>query len=334
MKGTRISELLSITYPLLQGGMLWLADATLAAAVSNAGGLGVISPLAGMERHGDRVKNLEIQLSRIRELTSRPFGVNVPLDLPQHGELVDAVVRANVPVVITAAGNPRHFTEFLQQGGARVLNVVSSVRQAGNAASAGADAIVVEGVEAGGHNGPDELPLFALLPQVADAVSLPLVAAGGIADARGWVAARALGAEGVQLGTRFIATRECLAHPAFKRAILEAKDTDTVVTCRPLVPTRTLKTELSRQLLELERAGASGQALQEFLGYGRARSAQLDGDLADGEAHCGAAAGLIKDILPAAEVVRQMVQGYEEIRKRILDGGVDRDGPRLRDDAA
>jgi enoyl-[acyl-carrier protein] reductase II len=319
VKSTRVSELLSIDYPLLQGGMLWLADAGLAAAVSNAGALGVLSPLAGMERHGDRVKNLQVQIHRIRELTSRPFGVNVPLDLPQSGELIETVVTEEVPVVVTAAGNPRHFTGWLRQSGTTILHVVSSVRQARNAADTGVDAIIVEGIEAGGHNGVDEIPLFALLPQVADAVSLPIIAAGGIADARGWVAARALGAEGVQLGTRFLATTECIAHPRLKQAIVDANDTDTVVACRALVPTRMLKADLSQQLVEFERAGVSGEVLQEFLGYGRAREASLEGDLVDGEPHCGAAAGLIKEILPVAEVVRQMVEGYESIRRRVFD---------------
>ena len=317
MKGTRVCDLLSIPYPLLQGGMLWLADAGLAAAVSNAGGLGVISPLAGMERYGDRIKNLQAQLDRVRELTTKPFGVNIPLDLPQSGEMIDAILREKVGVVITAAGDPRHYTELLRQEGTRVLQVVSSVKQAQIAASASVDGLIVEGVEAAGHNGFDEMPLFPLLPQVVDAVSLPVIAAGGIADARGWFAATVLGAEGVQLGTRFVATEECIAIPKYKQAIIEAMDTDTVITCRRLLPTRALKTEFSRRLLELEKGGASAEALRDFLGYSRARRGQLEGDFAEGEAYCGAAAGLIKEILPAAEVIRRLVQGYQEILHRI-----------------
>jgi enoyl-[acyl-carrier protein] reductase II len=301
--------------------MLWLADAGLAAAVSNAGGLGVISPLAGMEPHGDRIKNLEGQLHQVRELTAKPFGVNIPLDLPQSGEMIDALLREKVGVVITAAGDPRHYTELLRQEGARVLQVVSSVKQAQIAASAGVDGIIVEGVEAAAHNGFDEMSLFPLLPQVVDAVSLPVIAAGGIADARGWAAATVLGADGVQLGTRFVATEECIASPKYKQAIIEAKDADTVITCRRLLPTRSLKTEFSRRLLELEKGGASAETLREFLGYSRARRGQLEGDFAEGEAYCGAAAGLIKEILPAAEVIRRLVQGYQEILHRFSATG-------------
>jgi enoyl-[acyl-carrier protein] reductase II len=313
---TRVADLLSIEYPLLQGGMLWLADARLAAAVSDAGGLGVISPLAGMERHGDRIKNLRAQINRARELTAKPFGVNIPLDLPQSGEMIDAILREKVGAVITAAGDPRSYTELLRQEGTRVLHVVSSVKQAKTAASAGVDGLIAEGIEAAGHDGFDEMPLFPLLPQVVDAVSIPVIAAGGIADARGWMAATVLGAEGVQLGTRFVATEECLASPKYKQAIIEAMDTDTVITCRRLLPTRALKTEFSRRLLELEKGGASAEVLREFLGYSRARKGQLEGDFAEGEAYCGAAAGLIKEILPAAEVIRRMVQGYQEILQR------------------
>lgn len=321
MKGMRVCDLLSIPYPLLQGGMLWLADAGLAAAVSNAGGLGVISPLAGMEPHGDRIKNLQTQLHRVRELTTKPFGVNIPLDLPQSGELIDTILQEKVGVVITAAGDPRQYTELLRQEGTRVLQVVSSVKQAQIAASASVDGIIVEGVEAAGHNGFDEMPLFSLLPQVVDAVTLPVIAAGGIADARGWVAATVLGADGVQLGTRFVATEECIASPKYKQAIIEAMDTDTIITCRRLLPTRALKTEFSRRLLELEKGGASAEALRDFLGYSRARRGQLEGDFAEGEAYCGAAAGLIKEILPAAEVIRRLVQGYQEILHRFAATG-------------
>lgn len=320
MGKNRVAELLGIRYPILQGGMLWLADAALASAVSNAGGLGVVSPLAGMERHGDRVKNLLTQLARTRDLTTRPFGVNLPLDLAQIGELIDTVVSHEVSVVVTAAGDPRHYSELLKAGGAKVLHVVGSVRQARTAASAGVDGLIVEGVEAGGHNGLEEMPLFSLLPQVADAVSLPIIAAGGIADARGWFAARALGADGVQMGTRFVATEECPASPRYKQAILEAIDTGTVITCRRLVPTRSLRTEFSRKLLDLEQGGASAEAIREFLGYSRPRTGQLEGDLVNGEAYCGASVGLIKEILPAGEIIRRLVQDYQEILNRVNAG--------------
>ena len=318
MKRTRLCDLLGIEYPIIQGGMLWLATAELAAAVSNAGALGVISPYAGMEKNGDPSENLWIQIGKARNLTEKPFGINIPLDLPQSGILIDVLLREKVGLVVTAAGNPDLYTALLHREGMKVLHVVSSVRQAKIAEACGVDALVVEGVEAGGHLGIDELPLFPLIPQVADAVSIPVVAAGGIVDSRGVVAAFALGAEGVQLGTRFIAVEENIASPNYKKAIIGAKDTDTVITCRKLLPTRSLKTEFSRRLLELEASGGSVGEIRDFLGYRRARKGQLEGDLVDGEAYCGASAGLIKEILPAALVVQKLVDGYRKIIRKIV----------------
>ena len=293
--------------------MLWLANAELAAAVCNSGALGIISPLAGMERHGDVLKNLRLQISKVQELTDKPFGVNIPLDLPQSGILVDIILKEQVGIVVTSAGNPAHYTTLLRQNGAIVIHVVSSIKQAQMAESVNVNAIIVEGVEAAGHIGFDELPLFSLLPQVVDAVGIPVIAAGGIVDARGLVASFSLGAEGVQLGTRFVAVTENIAHPQYKQAIIKANDTDTVITCRKLLPTRSLKTEFSRKLLDLEKSGASADDIRDFLGYRRARNAQLEGDLTEGEAYCGASAGLIRDIIPAATVVQNLVEGYEEI---------------------
>ena len=294
-----------------------MATAELASAVSNAGGLGIISPMAGMERHGNPAKNLTEHIDRARDLTTKPFGVNIPLDLKQSGILIDLALRKKVKIVVTAAGNPAHYTQLLHQEGARVLHVVGSVKQAQNAESFSVDAVIAEGCEAGGHIGFNEIPLFSLIPQVADAVSIPVIAAGGIVDSRGVVAAFALGAEGVQLGTRFVAVDESIANPNYKEAILRAKDTDTVVTCRKLLPTRSLNTEFSKRLIELEDSGASAEDMQEFLGYSRARTGQLEGDLINGEAYCGASAGLIKEILPAAFVVRNLIEKNQEILKKL-----------------
>lgn len=318
MKRTRICDLLRIRYPIIQGGMLWLANAELAAAVSNTGALGIISPLAGMERHGDSSENLRFQVTKARELTERPFGVNIPLDLQQSGILIDVILKEKVGMVVTSAGNPAHYTELLRQNGAAVVHVVSSVKQAQIAESCKVDAVIVEGVEAAGHIGFDELPLFSLIPQVADAISIPVIAAGGIADARGLVAAFCLGAEGVQLGTRFVAVEENIANIRYKQAIVEAKDTDTVMTCRRLLPTRSLKTEFSRKLLEVEESGASASDIRDFLGYSRARRGQLEGDLTDGEAYCGTSAGLIKEITPVALVVQRLVEDYDKVIKKIV----------------
>ena len=319
MKKTRVCDLLGIQYPILQGGMLWLADAGLAAAVSNAGALGIISPYAGMEKHGDGSKNLEAQLKRIQDLTGRPFGVNIPLDLDQSGLLIDMLLKQGVKIAITAAGSPALYTELLKKAGMKVLHVISSVSQGRFAASCGVDGVISEGIEAAAHNGLDELPLFSLIPQVVEALSIPVIAAGGIVDGRGVAAAMALGAEGVQLGTRFVAVHENPAHPKYKQAILEARDTDTVITCRKLMPTRSLKTGFSRRLLELEQSGASVEEIRDFLGYRRARQGQLEGDLDQGEIFAGSSAGLIKGIVPAARVVQDLVAGYEKVMKHLAE---------------
>jgi len=317
MKRTRLCYLLKIDYPILQGGMLWLATAELAAAVSNAGALGMVSPHAGMEKHGDPSENLRLQIAAVRKLTKKPFGINIPLDLNRSGILIDTVLKERVNIVVTAAGDPHLYTEVLRREGVKVLHVVSTVKQAQSAESCKVDAVIVEGVEAAAHLGFDEIPLFSLIPQVTDAVSIPVIAAGGIVDARGVVAAFALGAEGVQLGTRFVAVEENIAHSKYKQAILNAGDTDTAITCRKLLPTRSVKTEFTRRLLELEESGATATDIRSFLDYGRARTGQIEGDLENGEAYSGTSAGLIKDVLPAADVVHRLVEEYQKVVKKI-----------------
>ena len=317
MKRTRVCDLLGIEFPIIQGGMLWLATAELAAAVSNAGAFGVISPLAEMEKDGDPSENFSKQLKNIQRYTEKPFGVNIPLDLPYAGTLIDLVLKENVGVVITAAGDPSHYTEVLKNEGIKVLHVVSQVKQAKMAESCRVDAVIAEGIEAAAHNGPDELPLISLIPQIADACSIPVIAAGGIVDARGVVAAMALGAEGVQLGTRFVVVEENIAHQNYKKAIIDAGDTDTVITCRGILPTRSLKTDFTWTLLELEKSGAAAESIQDFIGYRSNRIAQIEGSLNGGEAYCGASAGLIKEILPVKEVIRRLIEGYETVLKRL-----------------
>ncbi len=319
MKKTRISQLLNIEYPILQGGMLWLADAGLAAAVSNAGGLGVVSPMAAMEPQGDPLENLTSQISKAQELTDKPFGVNIPLDLRDCDLLIEILFALKVPVVITAAGDPRLYTELFRSQETKVIHVISSVKHAKVAESAGVDAVVAEGVEAAARNGFDELPLFSLIPQVVDAVDIPVIAAGGIVDSRGIAAAMALGAEGVQLGTRFVAVEESIAHKNYKNAIVGAKDTDTVITCRSLIPTRSLKTTgFSQALLALEDGGADADELRDFMGHAASRVAGIEGNLENGEAYCGSSAGLIHKIPKAGEVIRQLVDGYPDAVKNLL----------------
>jgi enoyl-[acyl-carrier protein] reductase II len=318
MKTTRVTEILGIQYPILQGGMLWLADAGLAAAVSNAGGLGVISPMAGMEAQGDPVENLTIQISKAKELTDKPFGVNVPLDLRDSELLMDVIFAFEVPVIVTAAGDPRLYTELFHAQDARVIHVISSVKHAQVAEAAGVDAIVAEGVEAAARNGFDEIPLFSLIPQIADAVKIPVIAAGGIADARGVAAAFALGAEGVQLGTRFVAVEECIAAQAYKDAIVEAGDTDTAITNRALIPTRSLKTTaFSQALLALQEGGATAEEISDFMGHAPSRRGGLEGDLDNGEAYCSSSGGLIKEVLDTNEAIQQLVKGYAEVIKSL-----------------
>jgi enoyl-[acyl-carrier protein] reductase II len=269
-----------------------------------------------MERGGDPADNLRRQITRVRGLTEKPWAVNLLLDMEMTGILTDVLLREEVRIVITAAGSPHLYTDLFRAEGIKVLHVVSSVKQARIAESCHVDAVIAGGFESAARVGYDELPLFSLIPQVADAVTIPVIASGGIADARGVVAALALGAEGVQLGTRFVAVDENIAHPVYKQALVQAQDTDTAITARNFMPTRSLKTEFSRRLLELEASGASSEALRERLSRGRARRGQIEGDLLNGEFYCGTSAGLIKEILPVAKVVQQLVEGYEEIIKK------------------
>jgi enoyl-[acyl-carrier protein] reductase II len=316
MKNNRICELLGIEYPILQGGMLWLADAQLAAAVSNAGALGTLSPYAGMDENGDPVENLYLQISRIRQRTGKPFAVNIPLDLPASGLLVNALLQEKATIAVTAAGSPAIYTELLHSAGIRVLHVVGSVSQAKFAESCGVDALVAEGYEAGGRIGRNETSLISLVPQVVDAVSVPVVAAGGIVDGRGMAAAFALGAVGVQLGTRFIAVHECIAHAAYKQAIVESGAADTVVTGRGIAPVRSLRSRFIENLSAMERSGESIDRIDKFIGRNRARNAQISGDMENGDAYAGSSAGMIREITSASAVIHTMMEEYNTaIRK-------------------
>lgn len=313
MKRTRICELLGIEYPIIQGGMTWIANAELAAAVSSAGGLGIISPNAVMRLEDDLVANLRSQIRTAKSLTDKPFGVNLVVQMPGIEELIGVVIEEGINVVTTAAGNPAIYTPRLKEAGISVLHLVASVRQARGAERSGVDAVIAEGFEAGGHNGFDELPTLVLVPQVVDAVSIPVVAAGGIADARGFIAALALGAEGVQMGTRFVATHECVAHQSFKDGIVAATDTGTMVTGRRLAPTRGLKNEFLAKVAELDRQGATAEELLAFIGFAPSRIGQLEGKMEEGELYCGAIAGVINEIVSAGDVVRSIAEGYSRV---------------------
>lgn len=320
VKRTRVCDILGIEYPVIQGGMTWIANAELAAVVSEAGGLGVISPNAGMRLEEDVAQNLRGQIRTAKGLTDKPLGVNLVVFIPGIEELIDVLIDEGIEVVVTSAGDPGRYTMSFKQAGIAVLHLVSSVKQARHAEEVGVDAVVTEGFEAGGHNGFDELPTMVLVPQVADAVEIPVIAAGGIADGRGLAAAFALGAEGVQLGTRFVATRECIAPQNVKDAIVAAGDTGTMVTARNLSPTRGLKNGFSAQVAEMDRRGATADELLAFIGLGRARMALLEGRVEQGEMYAGAAAGMIRDVVGAGDVVKQLVEGYDRIAALLKEG--------------
>ena len=318
MKRTRLCELLGIEYPIIQAGMAWVSGADLAAAVSNAGGLGMLTATAGAMLEEVWPENLRKQIRKTRSLTDRPFGVNIGMEHASHKELVHVPIEEGVKIVSTAGGSPAVHTRYLKEAGAKVIHAVFSVRHARRAEAEGVDVVVATGCEAGGVISQDELTTFVLVPQVVDAVKIPVVAAGGIADARGLVAALALGAEGIQMGTRFLATHECYAHPNLKQAILKALDTDTIPTGRgSIVEARVLKNEFARQMLEMESAKMSVEELVAFIGTGRIRDALVEGDMKDGSALCGAIAGMITEIVGAGEVVRSLVDGYEAIVSRL-----------------
>ncbi|MBM3153897.1 MAG: enoyl-[acyl-carrier-protein] reductase FabK [Chloroflexi bacterium] len=319
MKRSRLCDLLGIEFPIIQGGMVWIANVELATAVSNAGGLGLISHTAELDKSGNQVASLIQQIKKARSLTSKPFGINLPLQMPGIEDLIDTVIREQVDIVVTAAGNPATFTGRLKEAGIKVLHVVASVKHAQSAEKKGVDAVIAEGYEAGGHNGLDELTTFVLVPQVVDAVKVPVVAAGGIADARGIVAALALGADGVQMGTRFVATTECIAHQNFKEAIVKASDTDTVITGRKIGPTRILKNPVAEKLLKMEASGASAEEMNAFIGpESRSRLGQVEGDMVNGQGHCGAIAGMIKEIQSVSNVMQSIIKDYDAVVRSLV----------------
>ncbi len=303
---TRITGLLGITYPIFQGGMAWVADAALAAAVSNAGGLGII---AGMNMNGEQ---LRAEIRKLREVCDGPFAVNVMLMSPHAAEVADVIVEERVPIVTTGAGNPLTFMKKWNEAGVKVIPVVASVALAKMVEKRGAAAVVAEGGESGGHIG--EANTMALVPQVADAVDIPVIAAGGIADGRGYAAALMLGAEGIQMGTRFLAATECNVHPNYKAKVLSAGDTATIVSGRRLGhPVRSLKTPFSRRFAEMEKDAAVSDEELEAYGTGALRKAVTEGDEANGAFMCGQVAGLVKKEQSCKEILEEMTAQAEDI---------------------
>jgi len=305
---TSLCNLLEIDYPIFQGGMAWVATAELAAAVSEAGGLGIIG--AG----NAEPEVVQAEIKKVQTLTSRPFGVNIYYMSPHIEALIDLVIAEHVPVITTGAGNPGRHLPRLKEAGIKVIPVVASVALAKRLERAGVDALIAEGMECGGHIG--EITTMALVPQIVDSVRIPVVAAGGIADGRGLAAALALGAEGVQIGTRFICAAECTVHPNYKKAIIKAGDRDTVVTGYPGHYVRVLKNKLTRQYEELMKRGASAVEFRE-LGASKLRAAVVEGDVSSGSLMAGQSAALVKRIEPAAVIIEEIMKEAEEIIARL-----------------
>ena len=311
MHKNRITTLFGIRYPIIQAGMVWCSGWRLASAVSNAGGLGLIG--AG-SMHPER---LQEHIQKCKAATDKPFGVNIPLMYPQIEEIMQIVMAEKVPIVFTSAGNPKTWTSQLKEHNILVAHVVSSSKFAQKAAEAGVDAIVAEGFEAGGHNGREETTTLTLIPQVRQAVALPLIAAGGVATGEAMAAMFALGAEAVQVGTRFALTEESSASDSFKQRCLSLNEGDTQLSLKKVSPTRMIKNEFYQQVQELEDGGATAEELRTLLGRGRSRRGIFEGDLIEGELEIGQIASHIKQVIPAAEVVKEMIGAYNQTWERL-----------------
>ena len=303
-----VTKLFSITYPIVQAGMVWAAGWRIAAAVSNCGGLGLIGS------GSMKPELLREHIRKCRAATQKPFGVNIPLLREDAEALVHVAIKEQIKIVFSSAGNPEKFINPLKENGCIVVHVVSSVRQAEKAARVGCDAIVGEGVEAGGHNGRDEITTLCLIPQLVDAVTIPVIAAGGIADGRQIAAALCLGAQGVQIGTRFAATIESSAHEQYKQMVAAASDNGTVLAFRKLALVRMLKNGFAQRAVKAEAEGWNEAQLEELLGKKRERAGIFEGDDAEGEMEAGQSAGLIKEILPVADVFKKLIQEYAEAK--------------------
>lgn len=309
----RITELFNIRYPVIQAGMIWASGYKLASAVSNAGGLGLL----GAGSMYPEVLREHIQ--KCKQATDKPFGVNVPMLYPNIEEIMDIIVEEGVKIVFTSAGNPKTWTPFLKENGITVVHVVSSVKFALKSQDAGVDAVVAEGFEAGGHNGREETTTFTLIPMVKEQLQIPLIAAGGIATGSGMLAAMVLGADGVQIGSRFAASTESSSHNNFKKAIVNAKDGDTQVTLKELAPVRLIKNKFFNDVIELYTKAPTTDDLKTLLGRARAKKGMFEGDLDEGELEIGQIAGLIHEIKPAAQILKEIVTDFEEAKREIVN---------------
>lgn len=308
----KICDLFHIEYPVIQAGMIWNSGWKLASAVSNAGGLGLIG--AG-SMYPDVLRE---HIQKCKKATSKPFGVNVPMLYPNIKEIMDIIVDEGVKIVFTSAGNPKTWTSWLKEQGITVVHVVSNVKFALKAEAAGVDAIVAEGFEAGGHNGREETTTLTLIPMVREAIQIPLIAAGGIATGRGMLATMVLGADGVQVGSRFVASVESSAHQKFKDVVVNAQDGDTQLTLKELAPVRLIKNKFFNDVQELYKTAPNTEELKDLLGRARAKRGMFEGDLEEGELEIGQIAGLIHDIKPAATILKEIIDEFETIKGEVI----------------
>ncbi|TCK68783.1 enoyl-[acyl-carrier protein] reductase II [Winogradskyella wandonensis] len=307
----KITSLFDIKYPIIQAGMIWNSGWRLASAASNSGILGLIG--AG-SMYPDVLRE---HIQKCKAATDKPFGVNVPMLYPNIEEIMDIIVEEGVKIVFTSAGNPKTWTNWLQERGITVVHVVSSVKFALKAEAAGVDAVVAEGFEAGGHNGRDETTTLTLIPMVKEQLSIPLIAAGGIATGKAMLATMVLGADGVQVGSRFVASEESSAHQAFKQVVVDAKEGDTQLTLKELAPVRLIKNKFYNEVQELYKTGPTVEQLKELLGRARAKRGMFEGDLEDGELEIGQISGLIHDIKPVTEIVKEIVAEFETAKQNV-----------------
>ena len=309
----KITQLFGIEYPIIQAGMVWASGWRLASAVSNAGGLGLLG--AGSMYP----EILEDHIIKCKKATNKPFGVNVPMLYPDIEKLMDIIVKHEVKIMFTSAGNPKTWTSFLQEKGITVVHVVSSVKFALKAQEAGVDAVVAEGFEAGGHNGRDETTTMVLIPSVKEKIDIPLIAAGGIATGRAMLAAMVLGADGVQVGSRFVASPEASSHELFKKWVVDAKEGDTQLTLKELAPVRLLKNKFFKDIQKAYARGATKEELMKLLGRARAKKGMFEGDMEEGELEIGQVSGLIHNITPAAEIVRELMDEFHEAKAQMQE---------------
>jgi enoyl-[acyl-carrier protein] reductase II len=307
----RITSLFGIKYPIIQAGMIWCSGWELASAVSNAGGLGIIG---SGSMYPDVLRS---HIQKCKAATKQPFAVNVPLLYPQIDDHIQIIIEEGVPIVFTSAGNPKTYTQRFIDAGLKVVHVVSSSKFAQKAEQAGVHAVVAEGFEAGGHNGREETTTLCLIPAVADSVTIPVIAAGGIYDGRSMMAAFALGAEAVQVGSRFVASQESSAHEAFKQTVIHCEEGTTQLTLKELTPVRLIKNDFYNNVQKAYAECANAEQLKELLGRGRAKKGMFEGDQIEGELEIGQVASQLKSILPAAEIVKNMMAEFESVKHKI-----------------